>query len=80
VGLSRAVGLTDLRPDKLSQTSDELRRGIDAEVDTFRVDDLANVEPEGGFETLHSSGDVSARLRRDAGESPGPGKWIGGYC
>lgn len=43
---------TNLRPDQLSQTPDILRCGVDAEGNGFRVDDLADAEPESGFQTL----------------------------
>jgi hypothetical protein len=46
------IQLTNLRPYHLSQRPDELRRGIHAQLDRFFVNDLADGEPEGGFEAL----------------------------
>lgn len=43
---------TYLRPNQLGQTADELWSGVYTEVDGFQVHDLADVEPESGFETL----------------------------
>ena len=48
----RERGRTDLSPDKLGQRADELRRGVAAEAERLGVDDGADVQPEGGFETL----------------------------
>lgn len=45
---------TYLRPDHLSQCADELRCGVDAQLDGLLVDDFANGEPESGFESLDS--------------------------
>jgi hypothetical protein len=44
--------LTDLRPRQLRQAANKLRRGVDAELERFLVDDLADAIPEGGLEPL----------------------------
>ena len=43
---------TDLRPRQLRQAPNKLRCGVDAELERFLVDDLADSIPEGGLEAL----------------------------
>jgi hypothetical protein len=45
-------GVLELGPDELGQAADELRGGVDPKGEGFGVDDLADGEPEGGFEAL----------------------------
>jgi hypothetical protein len=47
------VGLpTYLVPDHVGQGADELRGGVAVALEGFLVDNLADGEPEGGFEAL----------------------------
>lgn len=46
------LGFTYLRPHQFSKTADELWRGVDAEFERLRVDDLPDLVPEGGFQAL----------------------------
>jgi hypothetical protein len=53
---------TNLSPDQFHQAPDELRCGIDAEIDAFFVNNLANLEPEGRTQFLRGQRQISSVL------------------
>lgn len=46
---------TDLCPHHLCQSTDELWRSVDAQLDGLLVHDFSNGQPKGGFEALKES-------------------------
>jgi hypothetical protein len=51
-GGGRIALLAYLVPDHVGEGADELRGGVAVALEGFLVDDLADGEPEGGFEAL----------------------------
>lgn len=44
---------TNLSPHHLRQSTDKLRRRINAQLDSLLIDDLANRQPQRGFQALY---------------------------